>query len=127
MLDALRSLLPKQTLRLETKLEGVAGFTGAGSFRYALSPAGSADYEAELRGVAGLRCELFAEGEFVATLACRDGKVAAKFNSRLGDPEIRLDAGAVIEIRQNGDVVLKGVLKPERTGAKPTKSNGCRI
>lgn len=110
MLDALKSLLTKPTLRLEALLDGVAGFTGVGHFRYALSPAGSADYETELKGVAGLRCELFAEGEFVATLACHDGKVAAKFNSRLGDPAIKLDAGDMIEIRQNGVAILTGTL-----------------
>lgn len=127
MLDALKRLSPRRTLRLQTKLAGVSGFTGAGLFRYALSPAGSADYEAELKGAAGLRCELFAGGEFVATLPCKDGKVAAKFDSRLGDPAIRLEAGGVIEIRQNGDVVLKGVLQSERTGAGPAKSNGRKI
>ena len=110
MLDAFKRLLPKQTLKLETKLAGVAGFTGAGLFRYALSPAGSANYETGLQGVAGLRCELFAQGEFVATLDCRDGKVAAKFDSRLGDPEIRLGPGDTIEIRQNGGAILRGML-----------------
>lgn len=114
MLHALKRLLPKQPVRLEAKLDGVSGFTGAGLFRYALSPAGSADYETELKGVAGLHCELFAEGEFVATLACQDGKVAAKFNSRLGDPEIRLEAGALIEIRQNGEAILNGELHEPR-------------
>ena len=110
MLDQLKRLSPKKTTRLESKLSGVAGFTGAGSFRYALSPAGSADYEIELKGVAGLRCELFAQGEFVAMLDCRDGKVAAKFDSRLGDPAIRLKNADIIEIRQNGDAVLRGAL-----------------
>lgn len=110
MLDILLRLLPKPARRLEAQLAGVAGHTGSGWFRYACSPNGSADYEAKLKGVAGLRCELCAQGEFVATLACRDGKVAAKFNSRLGDPAIRLDAGDVIEIRQNGVAILTGEL-----------------
>jgi len=110
MLDQLKRLSPKKAARLESNLNGVAGFTGAGWFRYARSSAGSADYEVELRGVAGLRCELCAQGEFVATLECRDGKVAAKFDSRLGDPAIRLEEGDLIEIRQNGDAVLRGAL-----------------
>lgn len=111
VLDALRGLLPFTTRKLETKLSGVAGFTGSGQFRYALSPAGSANYEADLKGIAGLRCELFAQGEYVATLACRDGKVLARLDSRLGDPAIRLEAADVIEIRQNGCAILNGALK----------------
>jgi hypothetical protein len=95
---------------LDARLEGVAGFTGAGSFRYALSPGGSCNYEIDARGVAGLRCELFVQGEFVATLDCRDGRVSAKFDSRLDDAAIRLTAGDIIEIRQNGDLIMAGAL-----------------
>ncbi len=111
MLDILLRFLPKPARRLEARLASVAGHTGSGWFRYACSPAGSTDYETELKGVAGLACELFAQGEFVAALACDDGKVSAKFDSRLGDPAIRLDAGDSVEIRQNGHAILKGVLK----------------
>lgn len=113
MLDALKRLLPRKATLLDTKLEGVAGFTGAGSFRYALSPGGSCNYEIEARGVAGLRCELFAQGEFVATLDCRGGKVSAKFDSRLDDPAIYLSKDDTVEIRQNGDVILSGRLTHE--------------
>ncbi len=111
MLETLKSILPFGARRLEARLKGVAGFTGSGAFRYSLSQGGSVNYETELKGVAGLRCELFAEGEFVATLSCKDGKVNAKFDSRLDDPAIRLDADDLIEIRQNGDVILTGALK----------------
>ncbi len=96
---------------LETRLAGVKGFTGGGVFRYQRSRAGSSNYETELRGVAGLRCELYVEGEFLAVLRCKDGKAAAKFDSRLGDPAIRLRSGARIEIRQNGETVLVGALE----------------
>lgn len=94
-----------------TRLQGVSGFTGAGAFRYVVSPAGSANYETELTGVAGVKAELFVHGEFVAALPCKDGKAAAAFDSRLGDPAIRLEAGDLIEIRQNGCAILKGELK----------------
>jgi hypothetical protein len=106
-------LTPKEAptaLNFEAKMKGVAGFTGSGVVRYALSAAGSANYETTLRGVAGLRCELFVAGEYVATLACADGKVASKFDSRLGDPAIQLADGDAVEIRQNGGVILQGVL-----------------
>jgi hypothetical protein len=93
-----------------TRLQGVAGFTGAGAFRYAVSPAGSSNYEADLTGVAGVRAELFVHGEFVAIVPCKDGKAAAAFDSRLGDPAIKLKAGDLVEIRQNGCVVLSGAL-----------------
>lgn len=114
MIDTLRRLLAVGVRRLETRLSGVAGFTGSGWFHYALSPAGSADYVTELKGIAGLRCELFAEGEYVATLACNNGKVSAKFDTRLGDAEIRLDPGDVIEVRQNGHAILRGALAEVR-------------
>lgn len=118
MLEILLRLLPKRTQRLEARLSGVAGHTGSGRFRYACSPAGSADYETEIKGVAGLRCELFAQGEFIAALACDDGKVSAKFDSRLGDPAIRLAAGGIVEIRQNGRPVLSGALKAAGIGGR---------
>ncbi len=101
----------------EARMKGVAGFTGSGVVRYALSAAGSANYETRLRGVAGLRCELFVAGEFVATLACAGGKVASKFDSRLGDPAIQLADGDAVEIRQNGGAILQGVLAAKTTTA----------
>lgn len=110
MLDTLKSFLPWTTVRLGAGLAGVAGFTGVGAFRYAMSPGGSANYEIEAKGVAGLKADLFACGEFVAALECEDGKVSAKFDSRLGDPAIRLKAGDIVEIRQNGDVIMAGLL-----------------
>lgn len=110
MLETLKGILSYRTRQLETKLTGIAGFTGSGSFRYTLSSAGSSHYAADLRGVAGLRCELFAGGEFVSVLECRNGKVAARFDSRLGDPAIRLDDSDAIEIRQNGGIILQGTL-----------------
>jgi hypothetical protein len=105
-------MLPVRAAGLKSKLQGVSGFTGAGAFRYIVSAAGSTNYEAELSGVAGVRAELFVHGEYVATLPCKDGKAAAAFDSRLGDPAIRLKADDIIEIRQNGGAVLRGALKP---------------
>ncbi|MCB2112928.1 MAG: hypothetical protein R3C42_05140 [Parvularculaceae bacterium] len=110
MFEALKILLARKTVRLDARLAGVAGFTGAGGFRYALSPAGSANYEVEAKGVAGLKADLFACGEFVAPLECDEGKVKAKFDSRLGDLAIRLKAGDLVEIRQNGGAILSGTL-----------------
>ncbi|HNR76259.1 MAG TPA: hypothetical protein PKM48_03960 [Parvularculaceae bacterium] len=106
----MKSLLPWTALRLEARLSGVAGFTGSGGFRYALSPGGSADYAVEAKGVAGQKADLYACGEFVALLDCDAGRVSAKFDSRLGDPAIRLGAGDSVEIRQNGGVILAGKL-----------------
>lgn len=110
MLSVLMNILPLAGGGFETKLAGVQGFTGAGVFKYQRSRAGSAHYETEVKGLAGLRCELFVSGEFVAVLPCKDGKAAAKFDSRLGDPAISLESGAKIEIRQNGQPVLEGFL-----------------
>lgn len=111
MLDALRQLLPIGETSLEAELEGVDGYTGAGQFRYSVSRGGSTNYQAELKGVAGLRAELFAQGEFVAPIPCDKGRASAAFDSRLGDLAIRLHPGDLIEIRQNGFAILKGVLR----------------
>ncbi len=121
MLDTTKGENPPGSRQLLAKLKGVAGFTGSGSFRYALSPAGSSNYEATLTGVAGLRCELFVEGEFIAQLSCRDGKVSARFDSRLGEPAIRLKKGDLVEIRQNGDVILEGALMSPGDFGRPKR------
>ena len=109
MIASLKGVL-KSARVLHARLAGVAGFTGSGWFRYARSAAGSANYEVEAKGVAGQQAELFAHGEYIATVDVADGRVAARLDSRLGDPAILLNSGDVIEIRQNGDAIMAGAL-----------------
>ncbi|MFZ5617284.1 MAG: hypothetical protein ACOZAA_08190 [Pseudomonadota bacterium] len=114
MLNTLSRILPLRVLTLEARLKGVAGYTGSGLFRYVAWSSGHVTYDVDLRGVAGLRAVVIARGENVAPLAVKDGKAAKTFDSRRGDPAPALAAGDMIEIRQNGDVILQGVLKSER-------------
>lgn len=109
MLPMLRRMIAGMSV-YKARLVGVRGFTGAGVFKYQRSKGGSTIYSIEAQGVAGLKCALFADEDLIADLACKDGKVAGRFNSRLGDAAIRLEKGAAIEIRQNGVAVLTGAL-----------------
>ncbi len=110
MLRTLNQILPFGAFSLEAKLKGVAGYTGGGLFRYRTWPSGDVAYEADLRGLAGLRAELHVHGERMALLACRDGKASGQFDSRRGDPAIALAAGDIVEIRQHGCLILRGAL-----------------
>ena len=111
LLEDLMSVLGLGARVYRARLAGVEGYTGVGAFRYARSGEGSANYEVEAKGIAGLRAELFAHGEFVTTIDLKSGRAVAKFDSRLGDPEIFLEKGDVVEIRQNGCSIMAGALR----------------
>ena len=113
MFDTLSRLLPLTVERSEARLKGVAGFTGTGQIRYAAWSAGHVTIDADLRGVAGLRAELHARGDRLANLSCNNGVISAQFDSRKGGPAIALAAGDRIEILQNGQVILRGVLRAQ--------------
>jgi hypothetical protein len=66
--------------------------------------------EVELRGLAGLRAEIGARGRTFAHIPCKDGKASLLWDSRRGDPAPQLAVGDVVEVRQNGHVVLRGAL-----------------
>lgn len=114
MLDELKRALFRKALALETRLSGVSGHTGTGRFRYAAWSDGHVTYEADLKGIAGLKANIWAHGRLVAPLAVKDGKAAQKFDSREGAAAPALAEGDLVEIRQNGDVILQGELVLER-------------
>jgi hypothetical protein len=114
VLDELKRALSGKALALETRLSGVSGHTGTGRFRYAAWSDGHVAYEADLKGIAGLKANIWAHGRLLASLAVKDGKAVGKFDSRAGDAAPALAEGDLVEIRQNGDVILQGELIAER-------------
>ena len=105
--------LPRKSAELEAKLQGVNGFTGRGEIEFTEWENGARVMEVELRGVAGRTAEVFAENEYAATIDLDNGRAERKFHSRRGDDVPSLLQGCRVEIRQNGDVILEGVLAPD--------------
>ncbi|MEZ5894622.1 MAG: hypothetical protein R3C58_15930 [Parvularculaceae bacterium] len=95
---------------LVAPLAGVNGFTGRGAIGYAGRNGRSKRMRVFMRGVAGRNADIFADGALAASTKVKNGRVWAHFASERGDPVPALEEGAVIEIRQNGDVILSGVL-----------------
>lgn len=114
MLDSLRRAIAWKTRSLQSRLSGVDGYTGSGRFRYSVWSSGYVTFEVELRGVAGLKAEVWAKGAKVGRLAVADGRSAAGFDSRIDAPTISLTDGDVVEVRQNGDLILRGLLQATR-------------
>ena len=94
---------------LGVKLIGVNGFTGRGFVRYATMDDGGVLW-VTLVGVAGQRAEIFADQERAAKVSITNGRASAIFSSSRGDKLPSLAEGAHIDIRQNGDIILSGVL-----------------
>jgi len=97
---------------LGAKLAGVSGYTGRGDVDYACWGSGAKRMNVALRGVAGTSADLYADDEFVATLAVNNGKLDQKCDTARGDLLPELHPGSHIEIRQNDHVILEGVLQP---------------
>lgn len=95
---------------LEARLSGVNGFTGRGEIEYSAWHDGSRELEVELRGVAGRAADVIVNDVKVISVALDNGRVDATFDTRLGDAIPDLGVGGRVEIRQNGEAILKGVL-----------------
>jgi hypothetical protein len=110
LLNVIRSLPIFRRRRLEAKLKGVAGFTGGGAFRYTARPPARIRYELDLKGVAGLKAELWLRGAFIFEFELDNGKAAIDIESGLDAPPIAAREGETVLVRQNGDVILSGKL-----------------
>lgn len=106
----LQGWLPRKRGTVDAALRGVNGFTGRGEIEFTLGENGDRKLSVGLRGVAGRSAEVFADGALAATVNLDDGRADRLFDTRRGDAVPALTAGARIDIRQNGDVILEGVL-----------------
>ncbi|MDZ7628810.1 MAG: hypothetical protein U5J99_10460 [Parvularculaceae bacterium] len=110
MIAKLSRLAPWRIVKFAATLKGVAGYTGKGAVRAETRSDGSRRIDADLSGIAGLKAEIVVKEAPVGALACCDGVVIGRLETAHGAPIPDLQAGDVIEIRQNGVTILKGVL-----------------
>jgi hypothetical protein len=118
LIETLSQLLRRPAIRCDVRLKGVAGFTGVGDVRFTAWRDGHVRLDADLRGVAGLKAELWARGAKVGPLAGDNGRISAHFDTKNGGPSIALAAGDLVEVRQNGAVILAGVLSGSAASAR---------
>lgn len=111
--QSLLKALPHKRADLEAKLQGVNGYTGRGEIEFSEWNNGVRTLEVELRGIAGRTADVYADNVFTATVNLDNGRTDYRFNSRKGDIVPALTQGGRIDVRQNGDVILEGVLTPE--------------
>jgi len=110
MLKTLTRIFPRKIADYEAKLTGVGGFTGRGEVAFSAWTSGAKNLEVALRGVAGRVAEIFVDGGFVATIDLDNGRANQVFDTRRGNTLPSFVEGGRVEIRQNGDVILEGVL-----------------
>lgn len=110
MFDWLAGLAPFAGGAMGAPLAGVNGFTGGGRIRYAACGANRRRLRIDLKGVAGRVAEIHVDGVLAGRMRVKDGRSCATFASTRGDAIPPLGEGARIEIRQNGETILAGVL-----------------
>jgi len=113
MFGALIKLWPGKIADFEAKLAGVNGFTGRGEIEYAAWKNGAKTLEVELYGIAGRIAEIYVNNDFVITVDLNEGRADYTFSTRRGTTLPTLTEGGRVEVRQNGDVILEGVLIPD--------------
>jgi hypothetical protein len=112
MLAGLLRFAASKSVKLAAALRGVAGFTGGGTVRYAQWLDGRRKIDVDLSGVAGLKTEIVVKSAPVGALSCRNGAVSGRLDTARGAPIPALAAGDLVEIRQNGDAILRATLIP---------------
>ncbi|MEM8771684.1 MAG: hypothetical protein AAGD92_08550 [Pseudomonadota bacterium] len=100
----------QKTVDLEAKLRGVNGYTGYGEVEFSAWQNGSKSLEVELRGVAGTRADIYLHGAKVKTVALNNGRADQVFETTQGDGIPDFTPGATVEIWQNGQLILSGVM-----------------
>lgn len=110
MIEMLTRALPVSWRPLTARLSGVNGFTGRGEAIFQIGGAGAKKLVIALQGVAGREAEIVANEKPAATVKIVNGRASATFTSRRGDKLPELGDGARIDVRQNGDIILSGVL-----------------
>ena len=113
MLGFIFNALTRKRAALETKLLGVSGFTGRGDIAFGAWKNGKKKMKVALRGVAGKTAEIYANNTPALTLSVNNGRVKQNFTTLNGDNIPDLIEGTHIDIRQNGEVILAGVLKSD--------------
>ncbi|MEM9495563.1 MAG: hypothetical protein AAGA09_06130 [Pseudomonadota bacterium] len=111
MLSALGRVLTRRTSSFDARLQGVGGYTGRGDIKVAARSDGDIKLNVALRGVAGRKAELFLGGDLIARVKVDNGRAARIVRKQVEAETHSFQEGARIEVRQNGDAILEGVLK----------------
>lgn len=96
---------------LRSNLAGVSGYTGRGDIEFSTWKSGAGCIEVSLRGVAGRSAEIFADGVFLHGATLKNGKADCRFDTPAANERPCICDGTKIEIRQNGQPILEGVLR----------------
>ena len=109
-MNAIARLFPLRIAEYQARLEGQAGFTGRGGVHLKFSSHGGVYGEIDLRGIAGLSAALYLAGRHVVDIPLNNGRAVFRFNQRKLGREISATTGDMVDIRQNGDIILRGAL-----------------
>ncbi|WP_395073532.1 hypothetical protein [Hyphococcus sp.] len=110
MFQALLRILPLMRPTLAAKLAGVNGFTGRGAIAYSAAKSGVKTLSVKLDGLAGRGAEILADETHAVQIKIRNGHADETFVSKKGHRVPDLKEGDRIDVQQNGDVILSGVL-----------------
>ena len=110
MLQTLINALPLKGQRHQAKLRGVDGYTGQGGVTVAISQNGKRKMGVALRGIAGRSAEVFADGAYAGTVELTNGRADQTFDTTRGETLPEIHCGTEFDIRQNGQIILKGAL-----------------
>ncbi len=99
--------------RLHSALTGVNGYTGRGDVEFSAWKNGTWRIEVSLRGVAGLAADIYADDSLVEAVPVKNGKVDCRYERNGGEAQEFRD-GTKIEVRQNDNPILEGVLRERR-------------
>lgn len=108
----LKSLFATKTVELEAKLAAAAG-AAFGEFEFVAWSNGERVCEIELEGLAPGATEIRVAGALLRAISTTGAKVDLVLSTRRGDNIPDLGAGGRVEIRQNGALVLEGVLNAD--------------
>ncbi len=97
-------------IALNTKLQGVNGFTGNGDVAFLFWRSGAKKIDIGLNGVAGRTADVFLNDAHYQAMPLENGAARFTLNTSRGDPVPDLAPGASVEIRQNGEAILGGTL-----------------
>ena len=110
MLETFFKALPLPVRQFSADLQGVNGHTGRGRIKFSTLSNGKGRLRISLKGIAGKRAEFVPGDGNPITVKLADG--AAKLSLTLQNDNFLLgtDNNAAVEIRQNGETILSGVL-----------------
>lgn len=110
MLNAMTRVFPLKTAEYTARLMGQAGFTGRGVLFLAFMSHGGVEASIDLRGIAGTKAELWIAGRHVIDIPLKNGRALMRFSHKKLLRDLTATEGDIVDVHQNGDVILRGSL-----------------